>query len=62
MGFTNNQLRINFAVRFGMTALVGSVIGMIFAAILTDSLVPSVMKLTGISNFAYVFPADDHVE
>lgn len=52
IGFRTNQLRLTFALRFGMVAVGGSLIGMILAAILTDPLVSAAMKLAGISNFA----------
>ncbi len=52
VGFRTDQLRTAFAMRFGITALVGSVVGIILAAIFTDPLVSAVMKLAGISNFA----------
>lgn len=52
VGFTDNQLRVNFAARFGMTALIGAAVGIILAAFFTDPLVSAVMKLAGISNFA----------
>lgn len=64
IGFTDFQLEINFAMRFMLTASTGAVIGIIFAAIITDPIVSSVMKLAGISNFAsspnvteIIFPA-----
>ncbi|MDE7360765.1 MAG: ABC transporter permease [Oscillospiraceae bacterium] len=52
VGFGTSQLRTAFAVRFGITALVGAAVGMILAAALTDPLVSAVMKLAGISNFS----------
>lgn len=52
IGFETNALRLMFALRFGITALVGSAIGTLLAALLTDPLVSAVMKLAGISNFA----------
>lgn len=52
VGFRTNQLRAAFSMRFGITALVGSGIGIILAAIFTDPLVSAIMKLAGISNFA----------
>ena len=52
IGFSANRLRVSFALRFGMIAVVGSIIGIILAAILTNSIVSFVMKLAGISNFA----------
>lgn len=52
IGFHTNQLRTAFAMRFGMTALVGSAVGVILAAVFTDPLVSAVMKLAGISSFS----------
>lgn len=52
IGFQTSKLRMTFALRFGMVALIGSFIGTILAAIFTDTLVSAVMKLAGISNFA----------
>lgn len=51
IGFTDRQLRVSFALRFGVTAAIGGAVGTILAAALTDPLVSSVMKLAGISNF-----------
>lgn len=52
MGFRTDQLRAAFALRFGITALAGSAVGVILAAVFTDPLVSAVMKLAGISNFS----------
>lgn len=52
LGFTNHKLRLTFAMRFGVVSFIGSVIGMILSALLTDPLVSMVLKLCGISNFA----------
>ena len=52
IGFRANSLRLTFAIRFGITALVGSFIGIVLSAIFTDPLVSSVMKFSGISNFS----------
>lgn len=52
LGFTSEQLRRSFALRFGMTAVFGSVIGILLALLLTDPLVSAVMKMAGISNFS----------
>ena len=52
IGFQTKVLRLTFALRFGMAAVIGSVIGTAFAALLTDPLVSGMMKLAGISNFA----------
>ena len=52
IGFTHRQLRLSFALRFGMTAVLGGALGAALATVLTDPLVSAVMKLAGISNFA----------
>ena len=52
MGFWTDRLRLTFALRFGIVALAGAAVGTILAAAFTDSLVSSVMKLAGISNFS----------
>lgn len=52
LGFTSRQLRAAFALRFGLAAVPGAVIGIGLAAALTDPLISTVMKMAGISNFA----------
>lgn len=52
IGFTSGQLRTAFALRFMMTAVLGSIIGNVLAAGFTDPLVSMVMKMAGISNFS----------
>lgn len=52
IGFTSTKLRFTFALRFCLTATIGSVMGILLAAVCTDPLVSAVMKLAGISNFA----------
>lgn len=52
IGFSSNSLRLTFALRFGMVAVLGSIIGIVLAATLTDPLVSTVMKLAGISSFS----------
>lgn len=52
IGFTDSVQRLTFALRFGVTALIGSLAGTALSAALSDSLVSAVMKLAGISNFA----------
>lgn len=52
IGFTAQRLRLSFALRFGIVAIISSVIGVLLAAVLTDPLVSAVMKFAGISNFA----------
>lgn len=52
MGCSVKMLRATFALRFGMAAAAGAVIGIAGAGYLTDPLVSAVMRLAGISNFA----------
>lgn len=51
IGFSNSQLRVSFAVCFGLVAIIGSILGIIMASIITDPLVSTLMKFAGISNF-----------
>ena len=52
LGFTSGQLQTAFALRFGLAAVPGAVVGTGLAAMLTDPLVSKIMKMAGISNFA----------
>lgn len=52
IGFTSRKLRLTFALRFCLVAVMGSVIAILLAVVCTDPLVSAVMKLAGISNFA----------
>ncbi len=54
IGFQTGRLRMIFALRFGMVAVIGAGIGVILAEIFTDLLVSTVMKFAGISNFMSV--------
>lgn len=51
-GFYTRQLRMTFAIRYALVAMIGSIIGILLSATLTDSIVGTLMKLYGISNFA----------
>ena len=52
LGFSAGQLRRSFALRFGVIALLGSILGTILSAFLTDPLVAMLMRMEGISNFS----------
>lgn len=52
IGFTGRQLRLSFALRFGIVAALGSALGTILSAFLTDPLVAALMRMEGISNFS----------
>lgn len=64
VGLSSRMLQRIFALRFGLIAIIGSVIGTLLAFIFTDPIVASIMKLAGISNFTsspsieiIIFPA-----
>lgn len=52
IGFSVQMLRLTFALRFGLVAGVGAVIGTFAAMCFTDPIVSSLLRLAGISNFA----------
>lgn len=52
LGYSTKMLRITFALRFGIVAVIGAVAGTVLASMLTDPLVSQMMRLAGISNFA----------
>jgi len=51
IGFTQAGLRISFAVRFVIVSMVGTLLGVAFSAWFTDSLVATLLRMFGISNF-----------
>lgn len=51
IGFSAASLRLTFALRFAMVAVLGGLISTLLAAVITDPLVSTAMKLAGISNF-----------
>lgn len=52
LGFSDGRLRRSFALRFGLTALFGSILGTGISVLLTDPLVAGLMRMEGISNFS----------
>lgn len=52
IGCSVRMLCMTFAVRFGIVAMIGAMVGTAAAALLTDPVVAAVMRLAGISNFA----------
>lgn len=52
IGCSVRMLRLSFALRFGIVAGAGAVIGTLAAVCFTDPIVSAVMRLAGISNFA----------
>lgn len=52
IGFSLRRLRMMFALRFGIVAFTGSVLGVVLSSLLTDSLVAMLLRMFGVSNFA----------
>lgn len=52
IGFLSVGLRITFSLRFAIVSLLGGLVGMVLADVLTDPLVGRIMKFAGISNFS----------
>lgn len=50
MGFTSSKLRLQFALRFLLVSLAGSLIGVVFGCLLNRFCIESVMSLVGISH------------
>lgn len=51
LGFSDRMLRLAFALRFGMVSVIGSLLGMVSSALLTDSLAGALLRMCGISRF-----------
>lgn len=51
LGYTTRQLRTTFAIRYGIVAMLGSVIGIMMSVLVTDYAIGNLMALYGISNF-----------
>lgn len=52
IGFSSAGLRYTFSLRFAIVSFFGGLAGTVLAAVLTDPLAGSMMKLAGISNFS----------
>lgn len=52
LGFTAMRLRISFALRFGMVAFAGALLGIAGSSFLTDTLIGALLRMFGISNFS----------
>ncbi len=55
LGFTSLKLRLQFAFRFSIVAVIGSVIGVALAAVFSGKLLSSILRLIGISSFKVIF-------
>lgn len=52
IGFPSGKLRVAFALRFVFVAAAGSLAGIVLSGFLTDPLVGSILKFTGVSQFS----------
>lgn len=52
LGYSSGKLRLAFSLRFGIVSAVGSVLGILLSAVLTDPLASAMLKMCGISRFA----------
>ena len=51
LGFLSGRLRLAFAIRFGIVAILGSAVGIVLSVYLTDPLANVILKICGISHF-----------
>ena len=52
LGFLSSKLRISFALRFALVAVVGATLGCILGNVLTDPIMSMAFKLMGVENFS----------
>ena len=52
MGFTSGSLRMQFAIRFAITACIGSVIGVVLTLLFSNKIIGAIFMTFGISNFS----------
>ncbi|MCM1263317.1 MAG: hypothetical protein NC313_11420 [Butyrivibrio sp.] len=52
LGFASGKLRFAFALRFGIAAAMGSVIGIVLSIFLTDPMVSKIIAMCGVSHFS----------
>lgn len=55
LGFTVASLRLQFAVRFSIVAVIDAVIGGGFAAVFTGDMLSAILQFIGISSFKVTF-------
>lgn len=55
VGFSSGRLRLQFAVRFLIVAVLGSVIGSALAAAFSEDMLSSILRMMGISSFKVPF-------
>lgn len=57
MGFTSNKLRLGFAIRFLIIAVIGSVFGTILSVLLSEKILSQLFRLMGMSKVILEFTA-----
>lgn len=55
IGFTDQNLRISFSTRFGITALIGTVAGILLSGVLADLIIRFLLSSFGITDFHVSF-------
>lgn len=55
LGFTAAKLRLQFAVRFSIIAVIGAVVGSVLAALFVGKMLSSLLRMIGISSFHTTF-------
>lgn len=61
LGFTGSSLRLQFAVRFLIVAVIGSGIGTVLSVLFTGKLLSGLLRLIGVSSFAVSYTATTFV-
>lgn len=61
LGFTSQNLRMQFAVRFLIVSILGSALGSLLCVLLSGRLLSSVFRLVGITSFAVEYTASTFI-
>lgn len=57
LGFTSSKLRLQFAIRFLIVAIIGSAFGSIFSILLTGKILSLILRSMGVTSFVVDFTA-----
>ena len=57
MGFTSGRLRLGFAIRFLIIAIIGSVFGSVLSVLLSEKILSQLFRLMGMSKVVLEFTA-----
>lgn len=58
IGFTSTKLRIQFAVRFFLVAIVGSLLGILLSVLASTKVLGVALRLTGLTNLVLTFTSE----